>query len=194
MTRRQKLEQRLTLALATLARAEKRHIRSFGKWRSARADVVRIDAELTRLSLEPPAEPGPDDSLESIGTPAPADTGHATAAEVFGLAPYRDRPDLEKPDAATLARSLHGGIDPPDVRRTVHFCAGPYCPGYHWPASYMTHPTSCALERQNSPATLAVAAACRRAHGHPVIWEQPLAQNVPADDAPGRDDSDRRRD
>src|SRR5205814_5098983 len=68
--------------------------------------------------------------------------------------------------------------------RTVHFCAGPFCPGYDWPASHTRHPTSCALEHLNSPAMLAVAAAFRRAHGHPVIWEQPLAQHVERNSAP----------
>ena len=43
MTRREKLERRLATALEVLARAEKRHVRAFGKWRNARADVNRLE-------------------------------------------------------------------------------------------------------------------------------------------------------
>lgn len=53
----------------------------------------------------------------------------------------------------------------------VHFCAGDYCPGYHWPASNTPHPTSCAQERLNSADNLREAAASRRAHGRAVKWE-----------------------
>jgi hypothetical protein len=56
----------------------------------------------------------------------------------------------------------------------VYFCAGDYCPGYHWPASNVGHPSSCAIERLNSVDNLRVAAASRRAHCRSVKWE-PLA-------------------
>lgn len=53
----------------------------------------------------------------------------------------------------------------------VYFCAGPYCPGYHWRASDLPHPTSCAIERLNSAEGLREAAERRRARGRDVSWE-----------------------
>ena len=55
--------------------------------------------------------------------------------------------------------------------RSVYFCAGKFCPGYHWPASNFGHPTSCAIERLNSVENLAYAARSRRDHGRDVSWE-----------------------
>jgi len=52
--------------------------------------------------------------------------------------------------------------------KRVHFCAGRFCPGYHWPASNTPHPTSCAIERLNSAENLREAYDSRRAHGRDV--------------------------
>lgn len=60
----------------------------------------------------------------------------------------------------------------------VYFCAGPYCPGYHWPASNVYHPSSCAMEHLNSKQNLEEAAKRRREHGRDVSWEGPQRESA----------------
>lgn len=55
----------------------------------------------------------------------------------------------------------------------TYFCAGRYCPGYHWPASNTPHPTSCAIERLNSADNLRLAAEQQRAHGREPRFDPP---------------------
>lgn len=62
----------------------------------------------------------------------------------------------------------------------VYFCAGEFCPGYHWPASNTPHPTSCAIIGLNSGAALDEAAERRRQHGREVSWARPVFRESPS--------------
>jgi len=57
------------------------------------------------------------------------------------------------------------------ANRRVYFCSGRYCPGYHWPASNVMHPSSCVYEHLNSQEALREAAEIRRAHGRDVRFD-----------------------
>lgn len=70
-------------------------------------------------------------------------------------------------------RVSSAGSRPKPDHRNVYFCSGKFCPGYHWPASNVAHPTSCAVERLNSADNLRDAAERRRALGRDVRFDVP---------------------